>query len=699
MLVPQIYSPRIKSRGFNPSPEAGNIPIWADSRINPKVIGTQAWKDYWDEQIYYCKYGYDTGGLHIPGEYYHFLNYKIIDGAGANKTYPDFIDVHYDLHLHWNEIEQNPKKAGLVVPKARRLGLTFFAVDKIDYGHRFREAYRSCVVGGLETFVQQFKGKLIRIFNNTPNEFYIEPYINDKEEFITGLKDLRNKINAMKRTEPFGYTIFKTMKDEATKLEGEYFDLAVFEEMGEFQLSNSAMTSIGPALKEGEAYKGKFLCLGTGGKMSKGGKTFKETVYAHEYLNLDVHILPGNRMYFPYVIRKNKEVKAPNIYKQYPKLKFEQLLGCEDTVEAQKALREERAQLAKMQNKKKFIEHCQNYPETLEDIFNSSGSNNFNNAKLNIQSFAIDSLPAEKFVAYILEYEKDKDGMELSPRKVIARPANSNDKDWEKVFIYKHPKTHIKNLDVGGTDSYNQDKTNTSKSLGGINVLRRNDIFPDNEETEPGRVPICFYYGRPPRKEQHWEISLKISYLYNLVGNMMISAESDACIDYYKNHGGKKFLAIRPRAFDAPDSELQNEFGAKMTNYSKPRMISLLQSWVEDHIIYCWCKLLINDLLTYDEENIGTDWDLADATGLALMRIVDMKRKPSLKEEVEVKKSEMDMIEWGDDGNGNIVILNSFKEQEELFKQNKEEKKEDKKESENKKIKRTSGMGYIPDNF
>ena len=674
MLVPRIYSPRVKKIGFNPAPEAGNIPYWADSRTNPKVIGTQAWKDYWDEQIYYCLHGYDTGGLHLSGRYYHFLNFVLIDGPGSGKVYPDFVDIQYDLFEWWQRIVDDPKKAGGLIPKRRRIGASFIADNNIIYGHKFIPAYRSCVVGGLDTYVQGFKNKLTRTFNNCPNELYLEPIINDKEEFITGLKDLKNKLTGIKRTEQFGYTIFKTMQDEATKLEGEYFNDAVVEEMGEFPLANKVITSIGPALKDGEDWKGKFMGLGTGGAMNKGGKTFKEICYAHENLKLDVFIIPGERMYFPHVRRKGKKMITPNLDRDYKNLSPEQLLGCEDIVSAKESLMEERTLLSKMPEKKLFVQHCQNYPFTLEDIFNSSGSNNFNNEKLNIQAFAIDGLEAPKFVAWILDWEKDEDGNVCSPLKVVSRPAKSNDKEWEKVWIYKHPKPNIKNLDVGGTDSYNQDKTNTSKSLGGIAVIRRNDAFPNPEESEPGKVPVCVYYARPPRKEQHWEISMKISTYYNLVGNMMVSAESDACIDYYKRNGGKKYLAIRPRAFDAPDGDLQNPFGAKMTNYSKPRMVSLIQSYVEDHIIYCWSKLIINDALTYDEENIGTDWDLLDAVGMALMRIVDMKRKPSLKEEIEEKEQIIDFIEWGDDGQGNIVQLNSFKE-EEFGKDNKPIKK------------------------
>ena len=61
------YVPHIKGIGFSPSPVAGNIPKWADSYNYPKVRGTPAWNEFWEEQLNYCLNGYDTGGVHISG--------------------------------------------------------------------------------------------------------------------------------------------------------------------------------------------------------------------------------------------------------------------------------------------------------------------------------------------------------------------------------------------------------------------------------------------------------------------------------------------------------------------------------------------------------------------------------------------------------------------------------------------------------
>jgi hypothetical protein len=141
------------------------------------------------------------------------------------------------------------------------------------------------------------------------------------------------------------------------------------------------------------------------------------------------------------------------------------------------------------------------------------------------------------------------------------------------------------------------------------------------------------------------------SVLYNLQKNTMVSAEADLVIQFYKNHACTKYLSPRPKSFDSPNSELNNDYGAKMTVYSKPRMVGLLQSWVLDNIVWCFFLRTIQDLICYDDQNIGTDYDSADALGLILMRIEDMKKKPRLLEDKELNETLMlPSYQLGEDG-------------------------------------------------
>jgi len=133
-----------------------------------------------------------------------------------------------------------------------------------------------------------------------------------------------------------------------------------------------------------------------------------------------------------------------------------------------------------------------------------------------------------------------------------------------------------------------------------------------------------------------------IAVLYGTIGNTMVSAEIDMLIKFFIDNNATKYLAKRPKSFDSPDSKLTNKYGAKMTGYSKPRMLSLLQSFIEDYISHCWFIEIINDLLAYDKENIGNDYDLADAIGYALMHIIELKRAPE-KNNLEKSNNELSL--------------------------------------------------------
>lgn len=388
----------------------------------------------------------------------------------------------------------------------------------------------------------------------------------------------------------------------------------------------------------------------TGGDTMRDSKGFKNIWHQTESLGFIQYPILSNEYHFPYYVgAKDKAGNIPEEAKAVTDKLLaqgyepEQILGCEDHDAAEKHIREVRAILAKNPDKSMLVEWNQKYPLSVEEIFTSSGSNNFNNDLLYGQAYNLET-SVDDIQKVVLEWKRDEHGVIIMPLEVTIRPATDKDRDWMIVDMLRPPNPNMKDLDIGGIDGYNEDVSTTSNSLGAMNVVRRYDEFPDPEELKKlnplqGRAIICQYYKRPPRKEMFFEICLMISVAYNLLHNTMVSAEADLVIQYFKNQSCVKYLSPRPKSFDAPSGELLNDFGAKMTMYSKPRMVGLLQSWVEDNIEWCRYIRTINDLISYDDANIGTDYDSADALGLCLMRIEDMKRKPKHHENDEDYKN------------------------------------------------------------
>ena len=1061
-----VYLPTLKSRGFNPQPVAGKIPKWADGKNYPNVVGTAAWNEFWKEQLHYCINGYDTGGIHISGIEYDWLNFKIISGVGSGFTYPDFVDLQHEL---WNAIEYCKKNniVGIVIPKKRRFGFSFMATHLVDYGMHYINGYRFMIGAGLEKYTEKARSKLYTTYNNRPQELRLNTLkINDNEIILGWTEKTEQGFQDIEHAH--GY--FYTFGDNPKKAEGDYYNDVILDEIGDFANVCTTVTSITPSLKQGNIVKGLIISGGTGGNVLKGGVGLKQLWHEAESYGFMRFPIMGRRYHLPCVHGAKSlpddvdKISTPNLDREYPDLKPEQLLGCEDVQEAQRLINIDLAIKLKNPNKKLYIEAKQQYPETVEDIFTSSGSNNFNTDLLFERLFALESGKNDEWKEYVLEFIKDKDGEVIVPYQVEARLPKDSDPLSIRVKIRHHPRPQIRDLDTGGCllpgekvmtdkalvnvedvtknnklinengehvkinellrhgvineqvfeikvsntfrtttftsehpilvskhklgyvsknkyqrlgikqryhkfdfkytkaenvivgdwikvpniyknkndfdilslwdeytyhnnytkienplnkpefwwfiglwlgdgwcasdgritfainaaeieyadrlmaiidklfnrkaqirnrnkncleisfhneqlnkfltnnfgkyaikkripewakrvnddfkynliqgylnsdgcicidkkrnlynskfvsinlellesiqdilfalgyvshigklrnageryfpgrtiacqikecyqlamgnndtinfakkicdendpklkkidlnnikltdkrredgcfidnsleyiyfqirdittsyytgdvynfncethtymchhitthncDGYNDDKTQTTKSQGAIVVLRSNNLLPEKDipaDQPRAEYPVCIYCDRPKRKELFWDIALKISIYYGLYKNMMCAAESDLVIKHLKDNGGKKYLSLRPRSFSSPDSKQMHEYGVKMDAYSKPRMIALMQSGVEDNAHELGPTVLVTDLIGYDEERIATDWDAADAYGLAKIRIADRKAKPRT-DDMQEQDTRWNATEWVRGPNGYLV--------------------------------------------
>jgi hypothetical protein len=85
-------------------------------------------------------------------------------------------------------------------------------------------------------------------------------------------------------------------------------------------------------------------------------------------------------------------------------------------------------------------------------------------------------------------------------------------------------------------------------------------------------------------------------------------------------------------------------------------ILGIVQTWVENYVDLCNFPAMLRDLLAYDEEYIGTDWDSVDALAYAIMRIEDMRTRPR-RNDLDDDSINDEPI-WGADENGNMVIKN-----------------------------------------
>jgi hypothetical protein len=182
------------------------------------------------------------------------------------------------------------------------------------------------------------------------------------------------------------------------------------------------------------------------------------------------------------------------------------------------------------------------------------------------------------------------------------------------------PKPGYLNLDIGGVDSYDQDQSKTSKSLGSMVVLRQHHFIPGVEQMQPVLLIRC----RPKRKEIFYEMCRRAAIFYNLIGNVLVDVAKPMVIQWFQDHSSTHFLARRPKKFESEKSEQTHEFGVSLNTFSRPRMIGVLQTYYIQHTGKVWFPQMLNEALDFDETEKDSDNDTVDALGIALMRQIDL---------------------------------------------------------------------------
>lgn len=623
--------PIVKKKSFCPNPIVKyGIPDYADSASNPKVIGTTAWRDWWEEQIDYCINGYDAGGLWIPGRYYYYLNFFYISTVGVGNHHPMFVDFDYDFFMLVEHVKNPNVRKGIISLKRRRIGLSFKVSSIFDHGFRFRDNYTAGICAGEEKYAIGLYKKFLKQEGMLPPELRVHKLRVSNEEIVAGFEEKTDTGYVKKGSK--NTVLVRTMFRKPNVFEGELLDDCVFEEAGIFSLLGPGFDATEPCFAVGNEMRGTPFVYGTGGDITTDGKKFLEMWSSPEEYNLVKFWAPGRKMYFPAVSGYRDEKgriaeDIPYLKEKYPR-SYERV-GMQDEKRADELIDERRLVLSKGNNKKKYYKFIQQYPKNAKEAMLKFSSNNYDSEALSNQT--VNLMKNELgYGEYILEYEKDKDGNIITPYKVTARPAikkgfDKDDPDYiVKIRHDGHPLPKIRNLDIGGIDGYDIDKTSTSKSLGSTIVMRRRmkDIGIHK------RIPVCLYNDRPKRKEIFYEVSFKITVYYNLISNVMIDVGSPLIIRYFENNGGTKYLSPRPRSMESERSEQQHKYGMRFTNQNRPIVESMIQTYIIDEIDECVFPEMIRDFMEYEQSDSETDCDNHDAWGLCLSRERDIKADP-----------------------------------------------------------------------
>jgi hypothetical protein len=652
--LPILLAPYVKGKNFLPNPLVVNgIPDYADGAKNTKVIGTTEYETFWAEQLYRCINGYQTGGIFIPGRFYYYMNFNNMNTVHGIIT-PDFCDMHLELCYIIEWCKANGKN--LIIGKKRRAGISEFTQKAvIDHGYRFSESYQAGIAAGQKKYAEDFMTKWEDSEALLQSEFRVNSLLNNPDEVVSGYELMDGGKTTLKNN---ACKIFvRTMHNNPNMFKGLFLNDVVAEESGEFENLCEFISATNDCLIDGDTQVGMFMIYGTGGNINKGSKDFKKVWENPNDYNAVKYLITGDRFKKPFyggATRFGKDVSVtPNLLKKY---KPYQIIGMEDTEAAMENIMEERERLKKG-DLKKYMEHLQNNPINEAEIFRKMFSNNFDIQKINSQQDEI-TVNKNKYSKWKLEWVTKEGTLErVNPLRIKAIPAKDTDDEGDCILILDeyHPDKKYKNLYVGGIDPYDQDK-GVSKSLGAMCVMSRPNTF-----GIPFNMPVAVICTRPKRKEIFFDMCLKLSVYYDLVGNTLgDKAGSSGIIKWYENHNCMRYLAPRPKKFESMNSEQSHEFWVSLNTYSRPLMVGAMQTSIHDYCQNIWFPELINQLGNFDEVEIGSDNDLADAYGIALMQSISVVAAPR---DDNTKESEdpFSLGNWITDKNGNVIPAGDFK--------------------------------------
>jgi hypothetical protein len=653
ILSPAILkSPYIKGKNFMdklcPIIKYG-IPKYADSVRDPKVVGTPAWTEFWEEELYKIINGISAGGLFIPGRFYYYMNYKRMSTIKGVIS-PDMVDLHLELCYYIEYCKANGHN--LLCAKGRRKGISEAAATMvIDYGFRFTEGYKAGVAAGSKTYVDDFLSKWRFADTGLPPELSIKKLVDNDDEIVAGYS-IKNSLGAYEEQGTKNTIYARTMHVNPNMFKGLYLNDLEAEEVGEFEKFLEFYSASKDCLMSGNKQVGMLMAFGTGGNINKGSKDFKKVWHEAANFNMIKFLIPATRFYF-YGGATAKERQLPADSDLFKKYKPYELIGCEDMVLSEKFIKDGRDKFLKQGNLKAYNEDLQNNPLNETEIFRKTVVNNFDIERLNNQQAAIDALEYPKYSKFKLEWVKDDKGMIKMPLQVNAIPLNPREDSDECLWMLdsERPRKGYSNLYVAGLDGYDQDTAKASKSLGAMCIMIRENYINNAVKMAPVAVISC----RPKRKEKFYELCLMASVYYNLIDNVLVDVGAGLVIQYFKDNGGAKFLADRPKKFESETSEQTHEKGVRLTNFSRPRMVGLMQAHIVDKCNEIWFPELINQLGNYDEVEIGSDNDLADAYGLALMQDISCDVRP--RDSGDFKKDDtFDLPDFVMDREGNLMM-------------------------------------------
>ncbi len=495
----------------------------------PYEKGTLPYREFWEEQDFRCRHGYTQGDVRITGPHYFYLNFiqilsKNEETGRKTKQFPRFLDIDYDF---FHIIEQaREQKKGVILVKPRRTGFSYKNAALVTHEYNFFRDTASLIGSNPSMYGENTMKMVLDNLN----------FLNKNTEWVKPRNpDTRDHIVARHQVDLDGVKVWKgymseveclSFKDNPSGAIGRSASLFLMEECGKFDNLIQSYNLSEPCWKDGEDTVGIPVLYGTGGDMEGGTRDFHEMFYNPAKYNLlefdniwDAGkentkcgwFLPATRGRLGSIEIGGKEVRIR-----------EQLVdedGNSNEELAFKTIENLRAIKNQGRDANAIRDAITQYPLTPQEAFLRSKGSVFPTAELQEHLGRIETSKelqgkGQKVELYFNSENKLIWKLNADLNVISDFPLKKGDPKEGGIMIWEHPESIGENnpygLYIAGCDPYDQDKAETSESLGSFFVYKTFLLA-----GKTSHQIVAEFTGRPEKADDFYEICRRLCMFYN----------------------------------------------------------------------------------------------------------------------------------------------------------------------------------------
>ena len=427
--------------------------------------------------------------------------------------------------------------------------------------------------------------------------------------------------------------------DDPQKIRGDRTDLLVYDEAGSWPDLKKAVIQGEALVNIGGKRFGVKIIGGTGGDKGPALEGLKSIYY-----NPDAYdVLPFRHRY-----TQTGEEALTGFF--IPA--FAQVWDCLDH---RGYCNKEKAKAILQKSRDKFlndpeglIQHCAEYCWNAEEAFNLEGDNKFNRILLTDQLAEIrlhkrGPRPEHGNLEYIFKTGKQTKeniaGFKWTPNhnsklQILEHPIWSNEFKNSPTYKFYDKDTigeqynEMRDLYIAGVDGIDIGANDTSKETRDpsdfcIVILKRAVGLQEPQI-------VAMYKDRPGDEREAFKIAIRLCQYYNAKIN--IEATRKSFYTWSKDRGYGTMFVRRPKATMNSDLSrtLSNQIGTPATKQIIEQHTSLTANFVEDYCHTIWFEEILNELISYNDEN-KTKFDIVASLGMVFLLDQELsQRAPSV---------------------------------------------------------------------